>query len=262
MLMEALGTSALRASSATSARFPDAWLFAAASQAVMIVEIATGSVIEANPAATSLLGMTRAHLLGAPFLNAFAADCAPALAQSLASARLTGSAKRISARARDSRGSSEIGVTLSLVRAGPDSYLLVHLLTSPPEAPHTPGAEVSSIVLDAIEQAPEGFVVTDLGLRLTYANRAFIEMAGLESQEELHGKSLAVWLEFSQAELSRLHAQMARREAVTDWKTMMRRSNLSIREVEISAVAVPDGPLPCWGFRISATRRVPVSGPT
>jgi PAS domain S-box-containing protein len=255
-LMKALGTSARRLSAPTASGFPDAWLFAAATQPVMMVEQASGRILEANPAAASLLGIARAQLLGSAFLNAFHADSTAALTQSIASARLAGHGKRINARTHGSRG-RDIGVTLSLVHADSDSYLLVQLLTAAHDANEQHGGEVSSIVMDVIEQAPEGFVVTDPGLRLTYANRAFIEMAGLASLDELRGRSLAVWLELSQSDLSRLHDQMARREAVTVWKTMLRRSSISTREVEVSAIAVPDGAEPCWGFRVNAAQREP-----
>jgi PAS domain S-box-containing protein len=259
-LMKALRTSPRRPATPKVADFPDAWLFAAAAQPVMIVDLASGSIIEANPAAASLLGIARTQLIGTPLLNAFAADSTPALTQQMSTTRLSGYGKRVTARTRASHGGREVGVTLSVVVAESDSYLLVRLLTSTHESSESPGGEVSSIVLDVIEQAPEGFVVTDTGLRVTYANRAFIDLAGLESPEELRGKSLAVWLELSQPDLARLHDQMARREAVTVWKTMLRRSSLSVREVEVSAIAVPDGKDPCWGFRISAGQRAPLAG--
>lgn len=175
----------------------------------------------------------------------------------MASARLSGNGKRINARTHGSRG-CDIGVTLSVVHADSDSYLLVQLLAEAHGADEH-GVEVSSIVMDAIEQAPVGFVVTDPGLRLTYANRAFIEMTGLASLDELRGRSLAVWLELSQSDLSRLHDQMARREAVTVWNTMLRRSSVSTRAVEVSAIAVPDGAEPCWGFRVNAAHREPTA---
>ena len=53
---------------------------------------------------------------------------------------------------------------------------------------------------------------------------------------------------------------MARREAVTVWKTTLRRSSFSTREVEVTAVAVPDGKDPCWGFRVSALQIGPLAG--
>lgn len=257
-LMKALGTSARRPATPTTEGFPDAWLFAAASQPVMILEQATGRILEANPAAASLLGIPRARLLGSAFVDAFHADSAAALTQSIASARLAGHGTRVNARPQAGRG-RDIGVTLSVVHAESDSYLLVQLLIAARDGNEQHGGEVSSIVMDVIEQAPEGFVVTDPGLRLNYANRAFIEMTGLASLDELRGRSLAVWLELSQADLSRLHDQMARREAVTVWKTMLRRSSLSTREVEVSAIAVPEGAEQCWGFRVDAAQREPTA---
>jgi PAS domain S-box-containing protein len=224
----------------------------------MIVEQGSGRIIEANPAAASLLGIARAQLLGSAFLNAFHADSTAALRQSMASARLAGHGKRINARTQGDRG-CDIGITLSVVHADSDSYLLVQLLTEAHGANEQHGVEVSSIVMDSIEQAPEGFVVTDPGLRLTYANRAFIEMTGLASLDELRGRSLAVWLELSQSDLTRLHDQVARREAVTVWNTMLRCSSVSTRAVEVSAIAVPDGAEPCWGFRVNAAHSEPTA---
>lgn len=272
--MKALGSAARRRSLPLAAGFPDAWLFAAARQAVMIVELASDSILEANPAAAALLQTERAQLLGSSFVGAFAADCTPALLQLIASARRHGYGERIiartrgpradggSRRARKARGGRDLGVTLSIVSADSDSYLLVRLLPATRAGIDDSEGEVPSLVLDAIEQAPEGFVVTDPGLRLSYANRAFITMAGLESPAQWHGKSLAAWLELSQADLTRLHDQMARREAVTVWKTTLRRSSLpnpeAVLEVEVSAIAVPDGSERSWGFRISATAPAPI----
>jgi len=249
-------------STPTAAGRPHSWLFAAAKQPVMIVELAGGTVIEANPAAAALMGIERSRLIGSPFIQAFAEQSMSELSRSMASARRSGNAPRIGLRARGARGRRDLGVTLSLVRVERDSYLLVHLQGTAFEPHDSAGGAGSSIVLDVIEQAAEGFVVTDSGLRLTYANRAFIELAGLDSAQQLLGKSLAFWLDLSQPDLARLHAQMARREAVTGWKTMLRRSSLSTREVEVSAIAVPDGNEPCWGFRIGAIEPAPTAGAT
>jgi PAS domain-containing protein len=274
--MKALGSAPRRRSvtaAAAAAGFPDAWLFAAATQPVLIVEPASDRIVEVNPAAAALLGAERAALLAGSFLGVFAADSTPALLQLIATARLSGHGKRIIVRTRGASASDaarggrrtraslagrDIGVTLSTVFAGGESYLLVRLLPSAHDATDGADGEVASLVLDAIEQSHAGFVVTDPDLRLSYANRAFIDMVGLASPEPPRGKSLATWLDLSQADLTRLHEQMARRDAVTVWKTMLRRSSLSAREVEVSAIAVPDGAERCWGFRITPTARAPI----
>lgn len=274
--MKALGSAPRRRpvpATAAAAGFPDAWLFAAATEPVLIVEPASDQIVEVNPAAAALLGAERAALLASSFVGVFAADSTPALLQLIATARLSGYGKRIIVRTRGARDGDatrggrstrarragrDIGVTLSMVFAGSESYLLVRLLPAAHDAIDDTDGEVASLVLDAIEQSRAGFVVTDPDLRLSYANRAFIDMLGLDSPASLRGKSLATWLELSQADLRRLHDQMARREAVTVWKTMLRSSSLCAREVEVSAIAVPDGAERCWGFRITPAARGPV----
>ncbi len=286
--MPAMGSAPRRPSLPLAAGFTETWLFAAASQAVMIVELASGNIVEANPAAAALLDSERTQLLGSSFLGVFDPDSTPALAQMIATVRRRGHIERVIARtrgrsaargsrlARWARAGRDIAITLSLVSAESDAYMLVRLLPATRAASdrndHGDGdsdgdgaddsdtrdasdAKVPSLVLDAIEKAPEGFVVTDPELRLSYANRAFIRMAGLDSLAQLQGNSLTLWLELTQADLTRLNEQMARREAVTVFNTTLRRSSLSTRgaslEVEVSAIAVPDGRERSWGFRIS-----------
>jgi len=245
------------------AEIPADWLFAAAAQPVMIVASSGQQIVEVNPAAAALLGCERARLLGRPVLAAFDAASGPALMRLIASARLTACGNQASARIRAAcggarraaNGSRELDVTLSMVRTHGDSYFLVRLRASAAAsvgaADSERGGTVSSEVLDALEQVSDGFVVTDQLLRLDYANRAFIRMAGLGSAAQLQGRSLAVWLELTQADLARLDRQMARRDAVSVWKCMLRAPHLGCREVEVSAVAVPAGRESCWGFRIS-----------
>jgi len=277
--MNAVGKPPRRRPLPLAAGFREAWLFAAARQAVMIVELASDSIVEANPAAAALLDSERTQLLGTSFLGAFVADSTPALQQLIESVRLHGHGKPVVARtrgpraasairlARWARGGRDIAVTLSMVSADSDAFLLVRLVPATRaaadgsdagdhDASDDGEARVPSLVLDAIEKSPEGFVVTDPAFRLSYANPAFIRMAGLDSLAQLQGKSLTLWLELSQSDLTRLQQQMARREAVTVWNTTLRRSSLStrqaIRKVEVTAIAVPDGRERSWGFRISA----------
>jgi PAS domain S-box-containing protein len=112
---------------------------------------------------------------------------------------------------------------------------------------------VTSIVLDIIEDSREGFVLTDLGLRVTYANPAFATLAGVGAIHDVLGRSLAQWLELSLTDLTRLREQMSRRKAAEIWMTMLRPSSGSLTPVEITAVAIPDGEDARWGFRVDAT---------
>lgn len=246
-LMRALGDSA-RISPPEATGLRDGWLFAAASRPVLVVAQSSGLIVEANPAASSLLEIDRIDLIGGTLRQAFADSSSNALSQSIAAANASGRAEQIAVR---TRCGTEVGITFSAVRADSDSYLLVHLTSLAMEVPQCAAEGVSSIVLDIIHESREGFVLTDLGLRVTYSNSAFAALTGVDSAPDLLGKSLAVWLELSESDLLRMRHQMAQREAADIWMTLLRQASGSLRPVEVTAVAVPDGEDACWGFRVA-----------
>ena len=216
---------------------------------MLIVEQSSGVVVEANPAAESLLDIGRIDLIGTQLSHMFAESSAAAFSEFMATTHASGFGKQVRLPTR--RANVPVEVTLSLVRAGADSYLLVRLATCPLEAEQQAAEAVSSVVLDLIEESSEGFVLTDLGLRVTYANPAFATLAGVEAIDGVIGRSLAQWLELSQTDLTRLREQMSLREAAEIWTALLRQSSGLLTTVEITAVAVPDGEDACWGFRVA-----------
>ena len=258
-LMKALRISARASALQPPAGSNDAWFFAASAQAVLIMELGNHTVVEANPAAATQLGLSRDALIGKSLISAVAPDSAAVLTQAVSAARAGSGGPGIQIHSR--REHRALNLTLSVVRAGGDAYLIGHLQGASHSAGPANG-EVQSIVLDAIDAAPEGFVVTDLALHVNYANKAFMQMAALNSTDELQGKSIAHWLELSQADVERLQAQIARREAVSVWNSTLRSSAFRTCAVEVSAVAVPDGEDPCWGFRMRTVESTGATAPS
>jgi len=216
------------------AELPYDQLFAAAAEPVLIVDAATECIVEANPAAAALLTSTRPALVGALLTDAFVASGAEPIRSSLSRARRHGSSKALSVRTRD--GGAELTATLS---TSPSSALL-----------HSLRGGGRSKVLDAIESASVGFLMTDSNFNVEYANPAFVEMIELSSVDEVVGKTLMHWLELSAADLARLSKQMSHRKAVTVLTTRLRSDQKRSCDVEVSAVAVPDQENACWGFSI------------
>ena len=99
-------------------------------------------------------------------------------------------------------------------------------------------------------RAADGFVVTEPGLRILYANQAFARLVGLKAAGDVIGKSLTRWVGFSQEDLTTLTRQMETREAVSAIRTSLKPSpsKAPTRTVELTAVAVPDEPQRCFGF--------------
>jgi PAS domain-containing protein len=230
------------------ALLPCDWLFSAAAEAVVVVDAATGEVVAVNPPAAAMFRTPCAGLLGMDLPSAFDVSSAATVEACLVFARVLGSAESLGVRARN--GGAEMSVRLSLCRAPPRTYLLVRLTSKDPETTKRRAGGAESVVLQAIDRANVGFVMTDGGYRIEYANRAFIEMVGQDSRFDLRGSSLARWLTLTGSDLARLRRQLLQRQAVSQLTAQLCSGRNLARRVAVCAVAVPAGSDACWGFSI------------
>jgi PAS domain-containing protein len=229
---------------------PSDWLFSMAIEPVVIAEATTHRIVQANPAAAELLGSSQAALIGSRLPEVFDSTNSQDLMRSLDAASMGVVADHVTCR---SAGGGELRAKVSMVRAETDSFLLVRLAARTGDGMQ---AGSQSPVFDAIEGAAVGFVVTDSGLRVDYANQALIDMIGLASPAGMRGCSLARWLEFSATDLAGLGDQMLQRQATSVMTAGLRTERGSPLEVEVWAVAVPDGARSCWGFAIRELPRL------
>jgi transcriptional regulator PpsR len=223
-------------------------MFQMASDAVLIVDSATQKVVEANPAAAQLLGESSKRMVGRPFPEGFDEESTEALTALLANARASSRAEDVRARlvAAPDR---EFQVSASLVRQEGSSLFLLRLslLNSVDSAP-VPRAK--SLLIRAVENAPDGFVVTDADGRILIANRAFAELAQLPSEDLARGELLDRWIGRPGVDMNILITNLKQHGAVRLYATTVRPDDSAPLEVEVSAVAVPHGEQPCLGFTI------------
>lgn len=227
---------------------PEGWLFASSGQAALIVEVASATIVEVNPAATDLLGSLRNELLGTAFVEAFSPADASRLQDALAAARSAGRCDDVAAATRSGR--LELRLALSLVRREGAAFVLVHLAPRTGARSPTPRDGDPGAMFAMLEDTAEGFVVTDLQLRIAYANRSFLRWVGVDSAAVLEGQSVARWLSLSERDLAHLAEQLAQRAASVELRSAVQGANGVARAVDIWAVPVPDGAFPCWGFRL------------
>jgi transcriptional regulator PpsR len=228
-------------------------LFQIASEAVLIVEAATQKVTEANPAAHALLGVTANRIVGRPFPEGFDAKSTRAVQSMLAAVQAAGKAADVKARLAD--GGAQFVVSASLFRQEKSVHFLVRLA---PEGGQAPAGAVSgpkSKLLEVVESSPDGFVVTDPEGRILTANRAFLEMVQLATDEQARGELLGQWLGRPGVDLSILLSNLKQHGSVRLFATTVRGEYGSTMEVEISAVAVPHGEQPCLGFTLRSVGR-------
>lgn len=223
-------------------------LYAASAEAVILVDLQSETILEANPRAATLLGCARPALLGAGLAPLFTTNSRDAIAAGVTAAVAAGHTRIrwVCAAA----GTGLLDLALSLVRTGSDSHLLIRIQESDLGDTSTRTATPDSSVLSLLDDISDAFFVTDHHLRLIYANRAFATMTGKPCFDALHGESITQWLDLTQTDLDALATQMRRRQGVQFLRTHWRRAANALRAVVLCAIAVPDGQTSCWGFRV------------
>ena len=221
-------------------------LYAAAADATVILEAASGVIVDVNPAAEALLGMPRSVAVGQTLAGLLVAEAAATLAAAAARAHAQGRAPPFRGLTRDR--TREVELSVSSVRAEARGYLLVHL--APATRAGAAAAPPEAKALALIAGAAESFLVTNPELRITYCNPAFVRLAKVASEQQAEQQPLTRWLQLPPAALARLSAQMAAREAVTVLHAVLVDGAKGIHAVEVHAVAVPDGADSCFGFWI------------
>lgn len=221
-------------------------LFQTATEAVLIVDAATGKVLEANPAAVERLGDGARGLAGRVFPDGFDAEGTQAIRAMLAAARAAGRADE--ARVRLADGGREFLVSAVLFRQEDQPLLLVRL--APPADATAALPRLKSKLLKAAESVPDALVVTGPDGRIVTANRAFLDLTQLATEEQVRGESLDRWLGRPGVDLNVLIANLRQHGSVRLFATTLRGEYGVTAEVEISAVALVNGEQPCLGFTI------------
>jgi transcriptional regulator PpsR len=225
-------------------------LFQMVPEAILIVDASSYKVLEANPVASQLFGMSAVRPGVRSFPDGFDAEGTEAVQSMLTGVRVAGSGNSVRARSAD--GAREFLVSASLFRQENSSLFLVRVSTprQETELAETPAKRVKSMLSDVVERMPDSFVVTDPQGVILAANSAFIEIVELAAEEQVRGQSLGRWLGRSEVDMNVLIANLRQHGTVRLFATALRGELGASEDVEISAVAVAHGPQPCLGFTI------------
>jgi len=224
-------------------------LFQTASEAILVVDAASLVVTEANPAALRLLGNGGQGIVGRPLAEAFDERSATVVGTLASTVRAAGQADEVRVRSR--AGQREFRLSAALFRVDGSSHLLARV------APLDAGAAVAveSQLHRIVEHLPDGLVVTEPDGRVLTANRAFLDLVQVGAEDQLRGKLLDEWLGRSRVDLNVLIANLRQHGSVRLFATTLRGTLGAETEVEISAVAVPEGEVPCLAFAVRGVGR-------
>ena len=229
-------------------------LFQMSPDPVLIVDALTQRIVEANPSACRLLNEEPAALINRSFMELFNVEGQLAL-QALLAGRRTGS-KAEEARVRLSDSRRDISVAAAMFRQDGSGFFLVRLsetLASTHEAAAPePFAGLAQVAADAM-------VVTSADSRVLAANRSFLELAELASEDQARGQGLDRWLGRLGVDMDVLMANLRQRGAVRLFTTIMRGEYGASADVELSATAMGDEKTRSYGFIIREVGRRVVS---
>ncbi len=222
-------------------------LFQMAGEAVLVVDAGTGRVLEANPAAVTMMGTPAEKLVGQLFPLGLTARSTKLVAALMATARRTGRADPVHAELAE--GHSAVQVSATLLHQDQVHLLLVRLSRVDSQPAQAHGAE-SAMLLQFAQGAPDGLVVTDLDGLVMAANTEFINLCQMAGEEQMRGQSLERWLGRTDVDLSVLVSNLRQRGAVKLFATTLRGEFGASTVVEISAVTITRSDPMLLGFTV------------
>jgi transcriptional regulator PpsR len=233
-------------------------LFQLASDGILVLDASNLKVLDANSAAGQIFGEPTDRLIGRTFPFGMDVAAGRALEDLLASARSAGRAGEVSLALNGGRA---FNASASCFRQEQATLLLVRFSPAELPAAGSSGANSPSRLLDLLERSPDGFAVTDLDGAILTANRAFLDITELASEEQVRGTPLATYIGRPGADFPVFTSMLRKNGVVRLMATSARGQHGNQSEVEVSAVWVPEGDEPCIGFTIRDIGRRLASGP-
>lgn len=231
------------------------------SDAIVVVDLQTRRIVELNPSASAVLGDAGRRLVGRAVTEAFDARSSEALGEWLVGLRTAGRAEELRLRGA---GGRECRLQGTLFRQDNVSHALLKLVAPGASAPVAASGAVVGPWIEVTQRLPDALVVTTAEGRVVSANRAFLDLVEVATDEQVRNESLERWLGRPGVDLGVLVANLRQHGSVRFFATTLRGEYGSSTDVEISAVAVELEGQSWLGFAIRNVerRRVTEGRPT
>ena len=223
-------------------------LFQLASEPVIVVDASSLRVIETNPSAGHLIGKDPRKLAGAIFNELFE-DVSQQAVQSFAAAlRVTPRVDNVHVELTGSR--EPVLLSGSLFRQDSASLLLVVLTKLAGRSEKLPADKVC--LLQAVENSPDGYVVTDQKGRIVTCNSSFVDLVQAATVEQVRGESLERWIGRPAVDMEVLFANLRSHGSVRQYSTIVRGEFGAMEDIEVSGALVQDAAEPRYAFAMRA----------
>lgn len=220
-------------------------LFEMASEAVIVLDANTFKIIEANPRAADLLGESVKKLNGRLLMDYLTKGDRIQVQSLLSKVAYTSTVADLNTSIQSGQ---EVYLSAAPFRNENQSLILVTLKRAG-EFIDRQDSSAQSLVIQALENAPDGFIVTNSAGKILTANQAFLRLIMSDKLEQILNESLDRWLERSSVDLRVMLSNLQEKGAIKLFATSIRDTFGTLHPVEISAVSVPY-PHACLGFTI------------
>ncbi|MEL7446595.1 MAG: transcriptional regulator PpsR [Pseudomonadota bacterium] len=208
-------------------------LFDLSSEAMVIIEASSQKILEANPAAHSLLGARQAGLVGKKLPALVDKSSRDAVASLVGSALSSDAASPIDL-TFSSKGSEPVSALATGFSQDRGQYLLLRFSGGA----NADDGRQNSPVLDLVDHMPDAFVVADGSMDIIGANSAFVELVQAASIDQLRGRSLGEYVGRPGIDLELIQGQIDQHGAARNVATVIRSAHEEGEgePVELSAV--------------------------
>jgi transcriptional regulator PpsR len=212
-------------------------LFDTSSDPVMVVDAISQKVTEANVAALGLLKDHSKRLVGRDLIDCFDQQNQDEVQSLLRMAHATG---RIEVcRVKLVGSDQDVTLTVTVFRQEGGAQFLVRFLQADPTGV-SPLDTDQALFAEAMQRAPDGFVLTDKNGQIRSVNTEFMSMVGATAQSQVQGQTLDQWLVRGGVDWGVLSTNLRQQSSVKAFATdISNMSGLNVA-VEISAVAIAD----------------------
>jgi transcriptional regulator PpsR len=225
-------------------------LFDLTPEPVLIVDLGTRRITEANPAAQALAGVRSGDLMGRGYLELFDPNSRDDALEMLGA--VAGGASQLPLRLRLASGREAL-VSAALFRQDRSAHLLVRLNLDSREAPAPEGEALAAV----LERIPDAFLLTDRHFVIEAANPAFLDLTQTPRLEQVIGVPLARFLARPETDLDLIQAQLKANGQLRNFDTLLRDRLGDRVEAELTAVSVERRGEPHVGLAIRpAGRRI------